>query len=271
MFDYTPRGKNHGYSLYQMAKANPEWFAQILTVNDTQALSLDDIQAERAAGMSEELIQQEFYCSFEGVQSGSVFGRQMQEADNEGRICGVPWQPEFPAAALAAMRRLLLAHERRGGTIPPTRLAHVSSPLCLGGAPEFLQAWHDVVGEAAHFRFERLELQQHRFDAGLVERRDPLGHLVVAADQACRRAAIGADALGLGHGLAHHDLLVGVGLHVSLDLNVLPRELKQALISFLRLGLGLARDDEGRPLLWKRQEITRVDDKRSDDNGVDFD
>jgi hypothetical protein len=95
IFDYTPRGKNHGYTLYQMAKANPDWYAEILTVDDTKALSLEDIQAERAAGMSEELIQQEFYCSFEGVLSGSVFGKQMQQAEREGRICGVPWQPEI--------------------------------------------------------------------------------------------------------------------------------------------------------------------------------
>lgn len=96
VFDYTPRGKNHGYTLYQMAKSNPEWYAEILTVNDTHVLNDADIQAERDAGMSEELIQQEFYCSFEGVLSGAVFGRAMQDADRDGRICGVPYQPECP-------------------------------------------------------------------------------------------------------------------------------------------------------------------------------
>lgn len=96
IFDYTPRGKNHGYTLYQMAKNNPEWYAEMLTVDDTHVLTEADIQAERNAGMSEELIQQEFYCSFEGVLSGAVFGRAMQDAERAGRICGVPWQPEFP-------------------------------------------------------------------------------------------------------------------------------------------------------------------------------
>jgi phage terminase large subunit len=96
VFDYTPRGKNHGWTLYQMANGNKEWFCQILTVHDTKVLTEADIQSEREAGMSEEMIQQEFYCSFEGVQSGSVFGKQMQLAEQEGRICGVPWQPEFP-------------------------------------------------------------------------------------------------------------------------------------------------------------------------------
>lgn len=94
IFDYTPRGKNHGYQLYQMAKDNPDWFAQILTIEDTKALTLADLEAERREGMSEELIQQEYYCSFEGVLQGSVFGKQMQEAEREGRVCSVPWQPE---------------------------------------------------------------------------------------------------------------------------------------------------------------------------------
>lgn len=96
IFDYTPRGKNHGYQLYEMAKNNPDWFAQILTVRDTGALSEEDIEAERREGMSEELIQQEYYCSFQGVQVGAIFGRQIQEAEKDGRVCGVPWQPEFP-------------------------------------------------------------------------------------------------------------------------------------------------------------------------------
>lgn len=96
VFDFTPRGKNHGYSLYQMAKSNKDWFAQVLTVDDTKALTSEDIQAERLAGMSEELIQQEFYCSFEGVLSGSVFGKAMQDAEREGRICNVSWQPDLP-------------------------------------------------------------------------------------------------------------------------------------------------------------------------------
>ena len=94
IFDYTPRGKNHGYALYQMAKDNPDWFAEILTINDTKCLTEADIDAERREGMSEELIQQEYYCSFEGVLQGSVFGRQMQLAEKEGRVCSVPWQPE---------------------------------------------------------------------------------------------------------------------------------------------------------------------------------
>lgn len=101
VFDYTPRGKNHGYTLYDMAMklqadGDPDWFCQRLTVADTKVLSEADIDAERRQGMDEDLIQQEYYCSFEGARHGAIFGRQMSEAEAEGRICGVPWQPELP-------------------------------------------------------------------------------------------------------------------------------------------------------------------------------
>jgi len=92
IFDYTPRGKNHGYTLYQMAKDNPEWFAEILTVDDTQALPLSAIEAERRDGMSEELIEQEYYCSFEGVQVGAYYGKQIKQAEDEGRITTVRYE-----------------------------------------------------------------------------------------------------------------------------------------------------------------------------------
>lgn len=64
VFPYTPRGRNHGWDLYQMAMKNPLWFCQLLTVDDTRSILPADIQAERASGMSEDMIQQEFYCSF---------------------------------------------------------------------------------------------------------------------------------------------------------------------------------------------------------------
>jgi hypothetical protein len=95
IFDYTPRGKNHGFSLYQMARNNPDWFAEILTVADTKALSEDDINKERREGMSEELVQQEFYCSFEGVQFGAYFGKQLKDAEDDGRVTRVAYEPNI--------------------------------------------------------------------------------------------------------------------------------------------------------------------------------
>ncbi|MCP4489718.1 MAG: hypothetical protein GY820_20745, partial [Gammaproteobacteria bacterium] len=71
IFIYTSRGKNHGYNTYNMAKKSDKWFCELLTVNDTKridgspVITPEMIQSERDEGMSEEMIQQEYYCSFD--------------------------------------------------------------------------------------------------------------------------------------------------------------------------------------------------------------
>lgn len=95
-FNYTPRGKNHGYKLSEMAKNNKDWYHQILTANDTGVLTEDDIQQERDAGMTEDMIQQEFYCSFDAAIKGSYYAEHMRKARHEKRITRVPWQSNVP-------------------------------------------------------------------------------------------------------------------------------------------------------------------------------
>jgi len=100
IFIYTPRGKNHGYELYNLAmklqQSGSGWFAQLLTVNDTGVLTQEDIDAERMAGMSEELVQQEFYCSFDAGMVGAYYTTQLAKARLEGRICRVPIMDTVP-------------------------------------------------------------------------------------------------------------------------------------------------------------------------------
>jgi hypothetical protein len=73
-----------------MARQNPEWFCELLTVDDTGALSAEDIEAERVSGMREEMIQQEFFCDWSAALPGSIYGRVIEEARREGRICAMP-------------------------------------------------------------------------------------------------------------------------------------------------------------------------------------
>jgi hypothetical protein len=55
---------NHGFKQYDLALRNKSWFCQLLTVDDTHSVSKEAIEEERLSGMSEDMIQQEFYCSF---------------------------------------------------------------------------------------------------------------------------------------------------------------------------------------------------------------
>lgn len=91
IFNFTPRGKNHAYELYLMAKNNPEWFCQKLTIEDTQVLSKEDMDRERREGMSEHMIQQEYYCSFDQGVEGSYYAKLLDRADCDGRLCSVPY------------------------------------------------------------------------------------------------------------------------------------------------------------------------------------
>ncbi|QQM14874.1 terminase large subunit [Stenotrophomonas phage BUCT555] len=105
-FIYTPRGKNHAYKQHQTALQNPRWFASRKTVDDTRRhdgrriILEEDIEQERAEGVLEEVIQQEYYCSFEGVNVGSVYGRHLQKYEATRQISyammGMPaWDPNF--------------------------------------------------------------------------------------------------------------------------------------------------------------------------------
>jgi len=100
-FDFTPRGKNHGYVLYEMACNNPDWFVSKQTVDDTKrpdgkpVITPEMIEAERREGVSEEMIQQEYYCSFEGVMEGAYYGKQLAQARIDGRIGNIPYDPSI--------------------------------------------------------------------------------------------------------------------------------------------------------------------------------
>lgn len=102
IFIYTPRGKNHGERLYKMAAANPNWFCQKLTVDDTEredgtrVLSPEDIQEEIDAGMSDAMVQQEFYCSFDAFNEGAILGAQLAQARHQGRIGMFPVNERYP-------------------------------------------------------------------------------------------------------------------------------------------------------------------------------
>ena len=102
IFNYTPRGNNHGKKLYDMARNNPDWFCSLLTVDDTKDINGNriitdaDIEEERRSGMSEELIQQEYYCSFEAAIEGAYYAKEITNMRNSGRICNVPYDSSMP-------------------------------------------------------------------------------------------------------------------------------------------------------------------------------
>jgi hypothetical protein len=101
-FVYTPRSRNHGYELYATNKSNKNWYTSLLTIKDTtdwnnnQIISEEAIAMEAEAGMSEDLIDQEFYCSFEAALRGAIFSLQLRKIYEENRITVFPIESTIP-------------------------------------------------------------------------------------------------------------------------------------------------------------------------------
>ena len=95
-FNGTPRGENHFYEMLKVNRSNPDWFTQVLTVDDTGAVSKADIEAERRAGMSEAMIRQEFYCDFSVANENAIYGRWLSDALAEQRIGDFPVDGRSP-------------------------------------------------------------------------------------------------------------------------------------------------------------------------------
>ena len=94
IFLSTPRGFNHMFAMYEMAKQNPQWFVLFMTVDDTQHLSEEALEEERK-DMPEDLYQQEFYCSFSLGIEGSVYAKTINNLRLKGQIGPVPWESAF--------------------------------------------------------------------------------------------------------------------------------------------------------------------------------
>jgi phage terminase large subunit len=96
LFISTPRGKNHLWEMYNIALHSDEWFAYKLSVLDTGHISLHEIEKERAEGlMSDDLIEQEYFCSFELGVEGAYYTKYIDKMRLKGQIGVVPWESSF--------------------------------------------------------------------------------------------------------------------------------------------------------------------------------
>ena len=89
LFPYTPRGRNHGYELFEMLQADPHSFAERLTCDDTGHMSIEALALEKRE-MSVELYTQEYFASWDFGSEGAFYSKQMNTAEREGRITSVP-------------------------------------------------------------------------------------------------------------------------------------------------------------------------------------
>ena len=102
-FNSTPYGENHFYKMWKRHDGkHDKWFTQLITAdtaildNGDPYISAADIQEEIEDGMSPDMVQQEFYCDFKADVGGFYYRKQLNAAEEEGRITKVPYDETVP-------------------------------------------------------------------------------------------------------------------------------------------------------------------------------
>lgn len=93
IFISTPRGRNHFFDLFNMAQTQPDWFVEKLTYKDTGVLTDEDIEKEKIEGMSDELVEQEYLCSFDRGIDGAIYAKLINKMRIEERIIEIKYDP----------------------------------------------------------------------------------------------------------------------------------------------------------------------------------
>ena len=102
IFNFTPKGQNHAYNLYNMAKDDKTWYTEIVTVDETmgQVYSKESLEQAKkedlAEGKTLDFINQEYYCSFYNAIEGAYYSAQIKAAEDENRIANIPWETDVP-------------------------------------------------------------------------------------------------------------------------------------------------------------------------------
>ena len=101
IFIGTPKGTNQFFKMYQTAQRNMvqephlKWFAFSAPASKTGIIPIAELQAIRSE-ITEEEYDQEMECSFQAALVGAYYGKYMADAEREGRILDLPYDPNYP-------------------------------------------------------------------------------------------------------------------------------------------------------------------------------
>ena len=100
LFITTPRGRNHAKTMYDMAGSTPGWFSELLTVDDTNTLSKDQLAEAlkeyislfgRDVGVAQ--FEQEYQCNFNAAILGAYYALEMRDLRREKRVVEI--EPDY--------------------------------------------------------------------------------------------------------------------------------------------------------------------------------
>lgn len=97
------RGRNHFYNIFNSVKSDPDGFAQLLSADTSGVFSPAVLEKERRAyiqqygtAFGEALFEQEFLSSWDAAIIGAVWGKEVKQMRESGRVQQCPFDPRYP-------------------------------------------------------------------------------------------------------------------------------------------------------------------------------
>ena len=101
LFVTSARGRNHAYTTYKASEKNPTAFAQVLSAEDTGVFTKEQLDEELQNYIADfgleygtAKFEQEYLCSFDAANLGAILAGALSQADRDGRINDVEYDPE---------------------------------------------------------------------------------------------------------------------------------------------------------------------------------
>jgi phage terminase large subunit len=95
----TPKGRNQFWEVYEHARVNSDWLALCIRASESGLLPASELDALRLE-LTEDAWRQEMECDFDAALPGAIYGKELWQAENEGRIKPDLYDPELKVHAV---------------------------------------------------------------------------------------------------------------------------------------------------------------------------
>lgn len=95
----TPKGRNEFFRLFDEASRSPDWYATRISADVSGLLPDAEVEALRAE-LGDDAFRQEMLCDFDAAIPGAIWGKELYELEQEGRIRADLYDPALPVHAV---------------------------------------------------------------------------------------------------------------------------------------------------------------------------
>lgn len=95
----TPKGRNQFWEIYEHSRVNEDWLALCIKASESGLLPAKELDALRIE-LSEDAWRQEMECDFDAALPGAIWGKELWELEQAGRIKTALYDPELKTYAV---------------------------------------------------------------------------------------------------------------------------------------------------------------------------